>query len=101
MACYVTVLHHRKFVPLLMQRITIEGIRSDLWFRVNYIPVQQGIEEQVNLDDVRVVFDDIEDQYVSEQARNLDRGPLVMNAFKMMTLSQGLNLSALFDRCQL
>ncbi|KAL9223982.1 hypothetical protein vseg_000060 [Gypsophila vaccaria] len=81
-------------------RITIEGIRSDPWFLVNYIPVRQGIEEEVNLDDVRAVFDDIEDQYVSEQTRNLDRGPLVMNAFEMITLSQGLNLSALFDRRQ-
>ncbi|KAK9697844.1 hypothetical protein RND81_08G065000 [Saponaria officinalis] len=81
-------------------RITIEGIRSDPWFLVNYIPVRQGIEEAVNLDDVRAVFDDIEDQYVTEQARNLDRGPLFMNAFEMITLSQGLNLSALFDRRQ-
>ncbi|XP_074281070.1 CBL-interacting serine/threonine-protein kinase 24 [Silene latifolia] len=87
--------------PNPKSRITIEGIRSDPWFRVNYIPVRQGIEEEeVNLDDVRAVFDDIEDQYVSEQARNLDRGPLVMNAFEMITLSQGLNLSALFDRRQ-
>lgn len=27
-------------------------------------------------------------------------GPLIMNAFEMITLSQGLNLSALFDRGQ-
>ncbi|KAH9602104.1 hypothetical protein KSS87_021638 [Heliosperma pusillum] len=87
--------------PNPKSRITIEGITRDPWFRVNYIPVRQGIEEEeVNLDDVRAVFDDIEDQYVSEQARNLDRGPLVMNAFEMITLSQGLNLSALFDRRQ-
>ena len=29
-----------------------------------------------------------------------DGGPLMMNAFEMITLSQGLNLSSLFDRQQ-
>lgn len=86
--------------PNPKSRITIEGIRNDPWFQVNYIPVQRGVEEEVNLDDVRAVFDDIEDQYVAEQSRGLDRGPLIMNAFEMITLSQGLNLSALFDRRQ-
>ena len=29
-----------------------------------------------------------------------DSGPQLMNAFELITLSQGLNLSALFDRRQ-
>lgn len=37
---------------------------------------------------------------MSEQVGNDKRGPLMMNAFEMITLSQGLNLSALFDRRQ-
>ncbi|XP_042424941.1 CBL-interacting protein kinase 24-like isoform X1 [Zingiber officinale] len=41
-----------------------------------------------------------QDQYVTEQVRDNDTGPLIMNAFEMITLSQGLNLSALFDRRQ-
>lgn len=41
----------------------------------------------------------LQDQYVSEQV-NDPNGPLIMNAFEMITLSQGLNLSALFDRRQ-
>ncbi|KAJ8431853.1 hypothetical protein Cgig2_023497 [Carnegiea gigantea] len=81
-------------------RITIEGIRNHPWFQVNYITVLQGVEEELSLDDVRAVFDDIEDNYVTEAARNHDNGPLIMNAFEMITLSQGLNLSALFDRRQ-
>ncbi|CAL5339421.1 unnamed protein product [Camellia sinensis] len=40
------------------------------------------------------------DQYVTEQSTTSERGPLIMNAFEMITLSQGLNLSALFDRRQ-
>lgn len=81
-------------------RITIDEIRDDPWFKVNYIPVRQGVEEEVNLDDIRAVFEDIEDQFVTEQSKIIERGPLIMNAFEMITLSQGLNLSALFDRRQ-
>lgn len=42
----------------------------------------------------------MQDAFVSEKSENSDSGPLVMNAFEMITLSQGLNLSALFDRRQ-
>lgn len=42
----------------------------------------------------------LQDKYVTEQSGNAPNGPLVMNAFEMITLSQGLNLSALFDRRQ-
>lgn len=55
---------HRSFafviVFILMQRIRIEGIRKHPWFRKNYNPVKCSEEEEVNLDDVRAVFDDIE-----------------------------------------
>ncbi|XVE54433.1 hypothetical protein DITRI_Ditri03aG0081100 [Diplodiscus trichospermus] len=80
-------------------RIQIEGIKKDPWFQKHYVPVRPR-EEEVNLDDVRAVFDDIEDQYVAEQSPVDEGGPLIMNAFEMITLSQGLNLSALFDRQQ-
>ncbi|PAN23396.1 hypothetical protein PAHAL_4G088500 [Panicum hallii] len=40
------------------------------------------------------------DKYVSEEVTHKDGGPLMMNAFEMITLSQGLDLSALFDRQQ-
>ncbi|GMI89225.1 CBL-INTERACTING PROTEIN KINASE 24, SNF1-RELATED PROTEIN KINASE 3.11, SALT OVERLY SENSITIVE 2 [Hibiscus trionum] len=80
-------------------RIQIEGIQKDPWFRKNYVPVKPR-EEEVNLDDVLAVFDDIEEQYVSKQPLVNEGGPLIMNAFEMITLSQGLNLSALFDRQQ-
>ena len=41
-----------------------------------------------------------QDKYASEQVTQKDGGPLVMNAFEMITLSQGLDLSSLFDRQQ-
>ncbi|XVF34646.1 hypothetical protein REPUB_Repub18cG0076800 [Reevesia pubescens] len=80
-------------------RIQIEGIKQDPWFQKHYVPVRPR-EEEVNLDDVRAVFDDIEDQYVAEPSTVDEGGPLIMNAFEMITLSQGLNLSVLFDRQQ-
>ncbi|GMP60133.1 hypothetical protein CsSME_00023132 [Camellia sinensis var. sinensis] len=91
---------HKILDPNPEIRIKIEGIKNDPWFRQNYVAVKQRENEDVNLDDVRAVFDDIEDQYVTEQSTTSERGPLIMNAFEMITLSQGLNLSALFDRRQ-
>ena len=45
---------------MLKQRIRIDGIRKDPWFRKNYAPVEHREDEEVNLDDVCAVFDDIE-----------------------------------------
>ncbi|KAI4368528.1 hypothetical protein MLD38_017074 [Melastoma candidum] len=82
-------------------RIRIDEIRRHPWFQNNYVPVQQLHEiEEVNLDDVQAVFDDIEEEYVAERSESREGGPLLMNAFEMITLSQGLNLSPLFDRQQ-
>lgn len=43
-----------------MQRITIEEIRNDEWFRQGYVPVKLIEYEDVNLDDVNAAFDDSE-----------------------------------------
>ncbi|KAK4762698.1 hypothetical protein SAY86_008466 [Trapa natans] len=81
-------------------RIGIDSIRKHPWFQKNYIPVNHIEVEEVNLDDIRIAFEGIEDQYVTEQSEISEGGPLIMNAFEMITLSQGLNLSVLFDRGQ-
>lgn len=91
---------HKILDPNPKTRVKIEEIRKDPWFRKNYSPVKLREDEKVNLDDVKAVFDDIEDQYVSERSEITEGGPLIMNAFEMITLSQGLNLSPLFDRHQ-
>ncbi|KAL7168408.1 hypothetical protein ACSBR2_038784 [Camellia fascicularis] len=91
---------HKILDPNPETRIRIEGIKNDPWFRKNYVAVEHGGDEDANLDNVHTVFDDIEEQHVTEQSENNDSGPLIMNAFEMITLSQGLNLSALFDRHQ-
>ncbi|KAM1155218.1 hypothetical protein ACFX13_026732 [Malus domestica] len=91
---------HKILDPNPKTRIRIDGIRKDPWFKKNYAPLTYREDEEVSLDDVRAVFEDIEDQYVAERSEIKDGGPLLMNAFEMITLSQGLNLSALFDRRQ-
>ncbi|VAI77974.1 unnamed protein product [Triticum turgidum subsp. durum] len=82
-------------------RMTIKEMKADTWFSKNYVGVRHGEDENVSLDDVQAAFDNIEDKYVSEQVTRNDGGPLMMNAFEMITLSQGLNLSSLFDRQQI
>ncbi|VFQ77196.1 unnamed protein product [Cuscuta campestris] len=77
-------------------RIKIEGIRKDPWFQKNYMPIQGRKRE--NLGDVYAGFYNIKDDVVTKQCEKTSNGPYMMNAFEMITLSQGLNLSPLFDR---
>ncbi|KAM1023405.1 hypothetical protein ACFX13_045005 [Malus domestica] len=81
-------------------RIKIEQIRNDEWFQKNYVPARLLEYEDVNLDDVNAVFDDAdsEEQRAIEHHGNEDMGPLVLNAFDLIILSQGLNLATMFDR---
>ncbi|KAJ6709626.1 NON-SPECIFIC SERINE/THREONINE PROTEIN KINASE [Salix koriyanagi] len=81
-------------------RITVEQIRNDEWFKKGFVPVRLVEYEDVNLDDVNAVFDDPEEQRADEQHGNEEMSPLILNAFDLITLSQGLNLSTLFDRGQ-
>ncbi|XP_058758290.1 CBL-interacting serine/threonine-protein kinase 8-like [Vicia villosa] len=81
-------------------RITIEQIRNDEWFQKSYVPVHLLEYEDVNLDDINAAFDSDEDQRDNPQCEVEDTGPLVLNAFDMIMLSQGLNLASIFDRGQ-
>lgn len=91
---------HRILDPNPQTRIQIEEIRNDEWFRKNYVPVKVMEYEDVNLDDINAAFDDTEEETTNEQCDNADAGPLALNAFDLIILSQGLNLSILFDRGQ-
>ncbi|XWS14874.1 hypothetical protein CRYUN_Cryun35bG0046500 [Craigia yunnanensis] len=87
--------------PNPQTRITIEQIRSDEWFKKGYVPVRLLEYEDINLDDVNAVFDDPEvdkEERGNEPSGNEDMGPLILNAFDLIILSQGLNLATLFDR---
>ncbi|XP_062164232.1 CBL-interacting serine/threonine-protein kinase 8 [Alnus glutinosa] len=91
---------HRILDPNPQTRITIEEIRNDEWFKKGYVPVKLLEYEDVNLDDLDAVFDDCEEQRADERCGNEDTGPLILNAFDLIILSQGLNLASLFDRGQ-
>lgn len=91
---------HRILDPNPQTRIQIEEIRNDEWFRKNYVPVKVMEYEDVNLDDINAAFNDTEEETTNEQCDNADAGPLALNAFDLIILSQGLNLSILFDRGQ-
>ncbi|KAJ6391377.1 hypothetical protein OIU77_025371 [Salix suchowensis] len=91
---------HRILDPKPETRITVEQIRNDEWFKKGFVPVRLVEYEDVNLDDVNAVFDDPEEQRADEQHGNEEMSPLILNAFDLITLSQGLNLSTLFDRGQ-
>lgn len=45
---------------LCFQRITIEQIRDDEWFKKGYNPVSVIESEDVNLEDINAAFDDDE-----------------------------------------
>ncbi|XVF36545.1 hypothetical protein REPUB_Repub19eG0066900 [Reevesia pubescens] len=92
---------HRILEPNPQTRITIEEIRSNEWFKRGYVPVRLLVYEDINLDDVNAVFDDPEvdkEERGNEPSGNEDMGPLILNAFDLIILSQGLNLAMLFDR---
>ncbi|KAL7619283.1 CBL-interacting serine/threonine-protein kinase 8 [Lactuca sativa] len=92
---------HRILDPNPDTRIGIEEIRNDEWFKKNYVPARVVEYEDVNLDDVNAVFDDSEEEGGGdEQQTDEDACPLSLNAFDMIILSQGLNLSSMFDRGQ-
>ncbi|KAF9609671.1 hypothetical protein IFM89_017850 [Coptis chinensis] len=86
--------------PNPQTRIQIQEIRNDEWFKKSYVPVRLIEYEDVNLDDVYAVFDYPEDQPANEPCGSEDTGPLILNAFDLIILSQGLNLSAIFNRGQ-
>ncbi|KAM0023969.1 putative protein kinase CAMK-CAMKL-CHK1 family [Helianthus debilis subsp. tardiflorus] len=91
---------HRILDPNPETRICIEEIKNDEWFKKNYVPARLLEYEDVNLDDVNAVFDDSEEERPDEQNTDEDTGPLSLNAFDMIILSQGLNLASMFDRGQ-
>ncbi|GMH14033.1 hypothetical protein Nepgr_015874 [Nepenthes gracilis] len=88
---------HQILDPNPETRIRIEEIKNDEWFKRGYTPAKLIEYEDVNLDDVNAVFDSPKDY---QQSVNENAGPLILNVFDLIILSQGLNLSTLFDRGQ-
>ncbi|XP_040991797.1 CBL-interacting serine/threonine-protein kinase 3 isoform X1 [Juglans microcarpa x Juglans regia] len=80
--------------PNPMTRITVPEILEDEWFKKGYKPPVFEEKEDTNLDDVEAVFKDSEEHHVTEKK---EEQPAPMNAFELISMSKGLNLSNLFD----
>lgn len=78
-------------------RITIPEVLENEWFRKGYEPAQFQEEEGSSLEDVVAVFNDSMEHLVTERK---EKQPVMMNAFELISMSEGLNLSNLFEKQQ-
>ncbi|KAI3897469.1 hypothetical protein MKW92_032817 [Papaver armeniacum] len=77
-----------------LQRITIPQILETEWFKKGYKPPNfKQDEEDISLSDIDAVFNDSEEHLVTERREK----PVSMNAFELISKSQGLNLGNLFE----
>ncbi|KAL3699670.1 hypothetical protein R1sor_017692 [Riccia sorocarpa] len=75
-------------------RITVPQILEHDWFKKGYQRAKFKEEEGADLADVDAVFSDSTANLVEEKK---EAGPIAMNAFELISLSRGLNLSGLFE----
>ncbi|KAG0497198.1 hypothetical protein HPP92_001889 [Vanilla planifolia] len=82
--------------PNPQTRITIAEILENEWFKKGYQPPRFETAE-ISLDDVNAVFSESGEaaNFVVEQR---EERPAVMNAFELISTSQGLNLGVLFEK---
>ncbi|GMY09067.1 CBL-interacting serine/threonine-protein kinase 9 [Fagus crenata] len=80
--------------PNPLTRITIPEILENEWFKKGYKPAYYEEEKNVNLDDVDAVFNDSEENLVTERKER----PVSMNAFELISRSPSFNLENLFEK---
>ncbi|CAM6074502.1 unnamed protein product [Sphagnum tenellum] len=83
--------------PNARTRFTAAQIYKNEWFRKGYKPAQYKEKEFVTLEDIQAVFNGSSEFLVME---NKEMKPATMNAFELISLSSGLNLSGLFEEPQ-
>ncbi|KAF8391020.1 hypothetical protein HHK36_023320 [Tetracentron sinense] len=85
-----------RIVVQMSSRITIAEVIENEWFKKGYKPPSFESAD-VSLDDVDAIFDE------SGESQNLvverrEERPITMNAFELISKSQGLNLGSLFEK---
>ncbi|KAJ4955409.1 hypothetical protein NE237_012192 [Protea cynaroides] len=80
--------------PNPLTRVTILEILENEWFKKGYRPPDFEHGEDISLDDVDAVFNDSEEHLVTERKEK----PVSMNAFELISRSQGFNLENLFEK---
>ncbi|MBA0811092.1 hypothetical protein Gohar_003023 [Gossypium harknessii] len=84
--------------PNPLTRITVAEIIENEWFKKGYIPPRFECAD-VSLDDVDAIFNESRDsRNLVEQCEEGSVVPATMNAFELISTSQGLNLSSLFEK---
>ncbi|XP_044496393.1 CBL-interacting serine/threonine-protein kinase 23 isoform X1 [Mangifera indica] len=84
--------------PNPMTRITIAEVIENEWFKKGYKPPTFE-QPAVSLDDVDAIFNESGPQnLVVERREEGPVAPVTMNAFELISTSQGLNLSTLFEK---
>lgn len=81
-------------------RITISEVLANEWFKKGFKPPVFE-EEEVTLDDVNSIFNELTDSpnlVVERRDERPPASPVTMNAFELISTSQGLNLSSLFEK---
>ncbi|KAF5472532.1 hypothetical protein F2P56_009243 [Juglans regia] len=84
--------------PCPSTRITIAEVIENEWFKKGYKPPSFE-EADVSLADVDAIFNEIggSKELVVERREEVPVAPVTMNAFELISTSQGLNLSSLFE----
>ncbi|KAL8108366.1 hypothetical protein AgCh_024728 [Apium graveolens] len=85
--------------PSPITRITIQEVIENEWFKKGY-QRPKFVQEDVSLDDVDAIFDETGESpnLVVERRDERSAAPVTMNAFELISKSQGLNLSSLFEK---
>ncbi|KAH1073789.1 hypothetical protein J1N35_026117 [Gossypium stocksii] len=81
--------------PNPLTRITVPEILQDKWFKKGYKPPQFEQEEDVNLDDIDVAFNDSKQENLVTERKVK---PVSMNAFELISRSRSFCLDNLFEK---
>ncbi|KAL4329372.1 hypothetical protein AHAS_Ahas13G0293500 [Arachis hypogaea] len=81
------------------KRITIAEVIENEWFKKGYKPPKFE-QANVSLDDIDSIFSESMDSQnlVAERRETRPVEPVTMNAFELISTSQGLNLRSLFEK---
>ncbi|KAL5538071.1 hypothetical protein UlMin_042281, partial [Ulmus minor] len=79
--------------PNPVTRITMADIKSDEWFKQNYVPANLDEEENIYIDDDAFSINEVQ----SEADKNPDT-PILINAFQLIGMSSYLDLSGFFEK---
>ncbi|XP_024046053.1 CBL-interacting serine/threonine-protein kinase 23 isoform X3 [Citrus clementina] len=86
-------------MALYKKRITMAEVIENEWFKKGYKPPSFE-QPNIDLDDVDSIFNESMDSrnLVVERREEGPVAPLTMNAFELISTSQGLNLGSLFEK---